>query len=67
MIYEAIVNGQVLWRVYWKRELAATFLSQEEAKEYLMLLEFVEQLPNFKPINYTQTNIIQNTKPKIYP
>jgi hypothetical protein len=47
MIYEAIVNGQVLWRVYWKRELAATFLSQEEAKEYLMLLEFVEQLPTF--------------------
>lgn len=47
MIYEAIVNGQVLWRVYWKQELAATFLTLEEAREYLMLLEFVEQLPNF--------------------
>jgi len=50
MIYEAIVNGQVLWRVYWKQELAATFLSNEEAKEYLMLLQFVEQLPNFNSI-----------------
>lgn len=50
MIYEAIVNGQVLWRVYWKQELAATFLTNEEAKEYLMLLEFVEQLPNFNSI-----------------
>jgi len=47
MIYEAIVNGQVLWRVYWKQELAATFLTLEEAREYLMLLEFVEQLPTF--------------------
>ena len=50
MIYEAIVNGQVLWRVYWKQELAATFLTLEEAREYLMLLEFVEQLPNFNSI-----------------
>lgn len=50
MIYEAIVNGQVLWRVYWKQELAATFLTNEEAKEYLMLLQFVEQLPNFNSI-----------------
>lgn len=50
MIYEAIVNGQVLWRVYWKQELAATFLSFDEAKEYLMLLQFVEQLPNFNSI-----------------
>ena len=24
MIYEAVVNGQVLWRVYWKQELAGT-------------------------------------------
>ena len=50
MIYEAIVNEQVLWRVYWKQELAATFLTNEEAKEYLMLLQFVEQLPNFNSI-----------------
>jgi len=50
MIYEAIVNGQKLWRVYWKQELAATFLSHDEAREYLMLLEFVEQLPNFNAI-----------------
>jgi hypothetical protein len=50
MIYEAIVNGQALWRVYWKKELAATFLSHNEAQEYLMLLEFVEQLPNFNAI-----------------
>lgn len=50
MIYEAIVNGQVLWRVYWKQELAATFLTNEEAKDYLMLLQFVEQLPNFNSI-----------------
>jgi len=50
MIYEAIVNGQSLWRVYWKRELAATFLTHHEAHEYLMLLEFVEQLPNFNAI-----------------
>jgi len=50
MIYEAIVNGQVLWRVYWKQELAATFLTHDEAQEYLSLLEFVEQLPNFNAI-----------------
>ena len=50
MIYEAIVNGQALWRVYWKQELAATFPTYNEAQEYLMLLEFVEQLPNFNAI-----------------
>ncbi len=37
MIYEAIVNGQVLWRVFLKKKIAPNLLSYDETKEELIL------------------------------